>query len=562
MKNALIIVILLMLSSLFAAETVQPLYYTDNEIFEYSAVLVQDSTIYVLGKNKDDLFLLEFDQQLDLKSKVKVFEMLPVDEFLPYKNGFLTINRYHTEFTYINRQGELLDKLHLNGLNVIEFERDGQQQIITRVKNQLYLNKINSELSKSEERLILDMGIDRDLTPHRWKLYFAESEFHIFYKNFYGIYRYSFRDDWVLYNQAMIINDLEKSHCAMNIAENRIILSYSRSGKQFVYDFDGNLLDSGAIEVMEQPLEDIVFTKSELKDSLSITSPAGEFNFELLTDFCFIATGYTLINNQEIILIGTKSYYPDWEMPREPLIMLLNSPKSELYLHQSSTADSLEAAYLDNDVKRLAGLFSNWQMKNSPELKPDAEDYEREAYLLFSQVYPKLYKKHGSRYQTINAEIEIILSNKIGVGECHYSSIAGTLEAKHSINERIVLTDFHPDPHIKKDIIYLDKQTTKDLLVYLSRSGIDDTDLKNRMSFLNKYISIEELPWSEKLDIYSQPQIETIIFEPDFTRALVSYKKNHMYGSFFCHKKNGKWIKEKDLPFRVYENFRYFSREL
>ena len=108
------------------------------------------------------------------------------------------------------------------------------------------------------------------------------------------------------------------------------------------------------------------------------------------------------------------------------------------------------------------------------------------------------------------------------------------------------------ETHIKKDIIFLDKQITKDLLVYVSRSGIDDKDLRNRMSILKKYISIEGLSWSRKPDIYSQPQIVSIIFESDFTRALVYYKKAHTYSSFFYNTKNGKWKKEKDSHFIIY----------
>ena len=553
MKNALIIVILLLLSALYAVESAQPFYFIDNEISEYDAVLVQDSTIYAFGKNMHDLFLYEFDLQLNLQSKVKVSEMLYVDEFSPYQNGFLTINGWHNRFNYINKQGELLDRLHLPGLPVIEFEKDGQKQIITQQKSQLYLYKMKSELSISEERLILEMGIDRDLPPHSWEFYFDDTECYIFYRNYEGIIKYSFKDDWVLYHQAVIISKKEKRYCEMKIAKNRIILNEIGRDKQFVYDFEGNLIYSGA-KIDEKPPE-IIFTQSDLKDSLSITSPAAEFNFELLTDFSFQKTGYELINNQKIILTGTKSYFPGWQKHSEPLIMLLDNPNSELYLQQSIAADSLEAAYIDNDAARLTDLFSGWQMKASPQTKVDGEDYEKEAYLLYAQVYPKLYKKHkkqGGRYQTIKDEIEIVLTNKITIGNDHFSSIAGALTPRYNINKRIVLTDFHPEPRIKKDIIYLDKQITKDLLVYLSRSGIDDRDLINRMSFLKKYISIEGLPRSGKPDIYSQPQILSIIFESDFNRALVSYKKAHIHSSFFCHKKKGKWIKEKDSSFRIY----------
>jgi hypothetical protein len=571
MRNALIIIILLLLQSLCAAGSAQPLHYSDNEIYEFDAVLVQDSTIYVLGRNKDDQFLIEFDLQLNLQSKVKVFERLYVAEFLPYQDGFLTIERSNTQFTYINKQGELIDRLHLNGYDVIEFEKDGKKQIITRRNDQLYLYKINNDLSITEERLILEIGIERTQTSHSYELYFDETGYYIFYKNYYGIIRYSFNSDWKLYHQKVIIDKIERRYCQMKIAKNRIILNET-GNKQFVYDFDGNLIYSGAKEYEDrkQTLDDIVFSTSESRDSLSIISPTEVFNFELLKDFYFQLADYAFINNHSIVLTGIKSYLPDGEMHLKPIIMILNNPQSELFLHQSSAADSIEAAYLADDAKRLSDLFSSWQMKNDPETRVDGEAYEREAYLLYSQVYPKLYKqseKRSSRYHAISDEIEIILSDKITVGSCMYSSIAGAIEAKYTINERILLKDFHPELKIKKDIIYLDKQITKDILVYLSRAGLDDYDLRKRISFLDKYIHIGalyrhigELYGSGEPDIYSQPQIVAIIFESDFERALVSYKKVYKYSSFFCHKKNGRWIKEKDSPFRIYEDFRYYSR--
>ncbi|MDP8210906.1 MAG: hypothetical protein P9M05_08830 [Candidatus Stygibacter australis] len=554
MRIALIIVILLMLSSLFAAESAQPLYFIDNEIYEYGAVLIQDSTIYAFGNNKDDLFLYEFDQQLDLQSKVKISKKLWVSEFFPYQDGFLTINRSNSKFTYINKQGEILDQLTILGPDRFRFEKDGQKHVITRKQDRLSLYTIGNELSRTEERLILETELDSRDPCDSWEIYFDKTDIYIFYKNKKGIMRYSFKDDWVFYHQEMIINIYEERYYEMKIEKNRVILSKPRSDKCIIYDFEGYITYEGSKEGAELQKE-IVFTNSELRDALSIVSPNGEFNFELFTDFCFKTEGYALIDNQKIVLAGSKSYFPDWEMFNESLIMVLDSSKSELYLQQSRAADSLEAAYIDNDPARLTELFSNWQMKNSPETRLDGEDYEREAYLLFSQVYPKLYKyrkKQGSKYHSIEGEIEIILTNKIRIVPDRYSSIAGTIKPSYRINDKIVLTDFHPEPHIKKEIIFLDKQITKDLLVYLSRSGIDDEDLINRMSFIKKYISIEGFSWSGKPDIYSQPQIVSIIFESDFTRALVSYKKAHIHRSFFCNKKKGKWKKEKDTSFRVY----------
>ena len=222
MKNALIIVSLMMLSSLFAAESGKPLYFIDDETPVFSGIIVQDSTIYALAENVDDLYLYEFDLQLNLQSKEKVFERLFFHEFVPYQDGFLLINRQHTEYTYINKQGELLDRLKLKGSNIIEFEKDGQKQIITRWKNQIYLCKMNSELSQSEERLILEPEIDWTPITSGWKLYFDDNNCFLFYQSKKHIIRYSFKDDWVLYHQAAIIEKDEEKYCTMKIEKNRI----------------------------------------------------------------------------------------------------------------------------------------------------------------------------------------------------------------------------------------------------------------------------------------------------------------------------------------------------
>ncbi len=555
MKNALIIVSLMMLSSLFAAESGKPLYFIDDETPVFSGIIVQDSTIYALAENVDDLYLYEFDLQLNLQSKEKVFERLFFHEFVPYQDGFLLINRQHTEYTYINKQGELLDRLKLKGSNIIEFEKDGQKQIITRWKNQIYLCKMNSELSQSEERLILEPEIDWTPITSGWKLYFDDNNCFLFYQSKKHIIRYSFKDDWVLYHQAAIIEKDEEKYCTMKIEKNRIIFSEWQGDQCITYDFEGNLISKGIKEAEPEPepQEEIIFTQSELKDSLSIISHTGDINFELLTDFCLSFGDYAIIDNQKIIIACSKSHFADWGMYNESMMLVLDSRHSELYLSQNIAADRLDAAYAAGDVTLLADLFSNWQMKNSPETGIDAVDYERETYLLFSQIYPELYKIHreqGNKYHTIKTDIKVTLTDTIRITEEMESTVFNPGKF-YNVKNEIVIHDFHPTVNIEKKIIYFDKPIREALLIYFSKSGTDDKDLKERMNFLNKYISVQESHWLGKPNLYSQPAISSIVFDAGYNKAIFTYDNVHSFGSFLCNKIDGKWHKGRELMYEI-----------
>ncbi|MCF7912576.1 MAG: hypothetical protein K9M99_08615 [Candidatus Cloacimonetes bacterium] len=561
MRNALVIVLLLMLSSLFAAESAQPLYFIDDEIPVFSGIIVQDSTIYALAANVDDLYLYEFDLQLNLQSKVKVFERIFFHEFLPYQDSFLLINREHTEFTCINKQGKLLDRLKLKGSNIIEFEKDGQKQIITWWKNQIYLYKMNSELSQSEERLILEPDIDWTPSTSGWKLYFDDNYCFLFYQSKNHIIRYSFKDDWVLYHQAAIIEKNEEKYCSMKIEKNRIIFSAWQGDWCITYDFEGNLISRGIKEPEPElePQEEIIFTQSELKDSLSIISTTGDVNFELLTDFCLSFGDYAIIDNQKIIIAASKSHFADCGLYNESMMLILDSPNSELYLSQNSDADRLNAAYAAGDVTLLADLFSNWQMKNSPETGINAVDYEGETYLLFSQIYPELYKIHreqGNKYHTIKADIKVTFTDTIRITDL----INYTLEMKstvfnlgkfYNVKNEIVIHDFHPAVNIEKEIIYVDKPIREALLIYFSKSGKDDKDVKKRMSFLNRYVSVQGFHWLGKPKLYSQPAISSIVFEAGYDKAIFTYDNVNSSGSFLCHKIDGKWQKGREIAYEV-----------
>ncbi|MCF7913033.1 MAG: hypothetical protein K9M99_10925 [Candidatus Cloacimonetes bacterium] len=547
LRYGLILVLLLLISALLGEDIVQPLYFIDEDAKGFSDVIVHDSIIYAIGYNYDNSFLYKFDLQLNLLSKVRICQRLFTKDFSLYQDGFLIKSGMNNEFTYINMDGEVVRDYHLKGAQVLEFEKDGYTQIITRQKSRLYLYKICSDLSQTEERLILEIGIDWKILTSYWKLYYDEKGYNLFYEAKESIIKYSFTNDWVLFHQAVIIDKAEDANYKMQVEENRIILSEYEGDKCFTYDFEGNLISSG-IKAEESVLEkDIELITSDLRDSLAVISHKDGWKFQLNTDFV-LSQRYYEMDNYKIILAGSKSYFPDWGMYREALIMVLDSPKSELYLHQNSATDSLESAYIADDSARLADLFSEWQKKHEPEIKTAAAEYEKEAYILVSQIYPELYKlhkEHYNKYHSFDAEFKVELTDTIRVSE--EMELAWNFNPKKSYSPGMkrVLPDFHPFLGIDKEVIYIDKSIRKALLCFFAHSNKDDEDLRQRMKFLSKYIHIQGLHWSGKPNLHSQPAISHLVFDVQYEKAIVFYVLDHGGSSFLCKKIDGKWKKVK-----------------
>ncbi len=89
-RNRTILVILMLLisilSPLFSSQvSQQPIYFTDKDIDTFTNVIQQDSLIYALGGDWQNLYFYCFDQELHQKFKRKVSDGDYNTALIPFK---------------------------------------------------------------------------------------------------------------------------------------------------------------------------------------------------------------------------------------------------------------------------------------------------------------------------------------------------------------------------------------------------------------------------------------------------------------------------------------------
>jgi len=221
--------------------------------------------------------------------------------------------------------------------------------------------------------------------------------------------------------------------------------------------------------------------------------------------------------------------------------------------------DMLEKAYNNNSQEELIEFLNLWAKQYPPILENERKDrfkFEKEAYKIAEIFYnTKNLKLKGAKinwtdtvfanrkYQVIKSDIEILIIDI----DTKFNYRLYRFQSDNLPN--YIIKNFRPDINNFIELYYkypynyylkyfLGGDFNKDGFIKFSYKE----DELNKIEFLNKQLySMYESHWGVYWHIFSEPYIDKIVFNSDYTRAYVYFRIEYKGGLTYFIKKQDQW---------------------
>lgn len=215
------------------------------------------------------------------------------------------------------------------------------------------------------------------------------------------------------------------------------------------------------------------------------------------------------------------------------------------YAHLSET---LKSAYSHDSQEQLDTFFEDWS-KLQPPITPDEfatlSSVEQEAYRLFEKFYSPedLNRLTHGEHENFESDFRyIVIQNRLEVAVAdtnpQFYYYRGVQSTQHTI------TDFRPElPNLEYPSVYLTEQA--DSIIYDFLFTADSThqeDTSERASFLRQAMQLTPHHWIVDYHKFTMPHADFMVFNDEYTKAVVLFRVFFQFGDAYFEKENGNWI--------------------
>ncbi len=575
----MLLLLIFMITPLFSSQvTGQPLYYIDKDIREFNNVIYQDSLIYALGGDWQNLYFYCFDQKLNLRLKTRISDSNSHTKISPFQQGFLIKNVNHEEskLMFIDTSGNFINKKLFKGYindyfidnkrivllihrddGVFIINLDNKFNLVSEQELTYYreieINKLNL-FHAGKNNFVINTGLKISVCQFDKKWNFIK-KMNITDNSPTFVYRIYGKDD-------MFILDPQNANQLFykdNLPED---IDPDTPDQVSFYDQKANLINTLHIPRKYKfssyyLADDNLFVQQSLnKDTLLVIDPQGEVQRSIDLDFSLWINDRIILPDNNLLSAGRYAQCLMWSSRGSAVLILTQGSQASLQFYPlKQDAQYLDIAYTNQDQESLAELINKWYEHN-PQSKTEYEhEWEREANQLYEKIYPGMYQPFkrnnvyaGTREPIYNPEyhllpniiaVEITDSILVSTDEKKNKQLDGSfyLPVKHSYE----LQDFCPDVSLDIKTINSTPNISQSLFGFLALPHKENSRISDRTKFLKDNLQIFHHHWGGAPYIFSMPLITRIVFDKDYQKAIINTRYEYLFGSYLCQKEAGVW---------------------